>query len=159
MKHIEISRKINLGRAVTAEELKKTLMSRLENVIEVQETSGNAEQFHVSGSTGAPVSMTRYAQVDIDATITTDDSHARILLNGYVRTAPSLMILYGVLFFVLLCVGLLPGFVDTSIDGDAGDALIFVLIGMFLVYDINRRLAEPQEQIESILESMNTLYS
>lgn len=159
MKHIEISRKINLSRAVTAEELKKTLMSRLENAIEVREESGNAERFHVSGSTGAPVSMTRYALVDIDATITADDSHARILLNGYVRTAPSLMILYGVLFFVLLCVGLLPGFVDTSIDGDAGDALIFVLIGMFLVYDINRRLAEPQEHIEAMLESMDTLYS
>ncbi len=158
MKHIELSRKIALSRPVSAEELKKNLMSRLENVLELQETTPGAEQFHVTGSTGAPVSMTRYAQVDVDVTLAVDESTARIIISGYVRTAPSLMILYGVLFFVLLCVGLLPGFVDTSIDGDAGDALIFVLIGMFLVYDINRRLTEPEEQMKAALESMNTLF-
>lgn len=158
MKHIEISRKITLGRDVTAEELKKAMLGRLEHTIEIQGVKGGAEQFHISGSTGAPVSMTRYAQMDLDVIIMVEGHTARLLVNGYVRTATSLMLLYSILFFILLCVGLLPGFVDTSIDGDAADALVFVLIGMFLIHDINRRLAEPQEQLEAVFDSLNTLF-
>lgn len=159
MKHLEVSRKILLAKDVSTDDLKKALLERLERSIEIENIKGSAESFHIAGTTGAPVSMTRSARLDLDVTIALEQGAVRILVDGYVRTALSLTILYGALFFVLLCVGLLPGFVDTSIDGDAADALVFVLIGMFLVYDINRRLVEPQEYVAQALESLNTLFS
>ncbi|MFN3826066.1 MAG: hypothetical protein ACK4NR_00400 [Micavibrio sp.] len=159
MKHIEVSRKIVLSKEVSSDDLKKAFLERLERAVEIENIKGGAEHFHVSGTTGAPVSMTRSARLDLDVTIAMDQGTARILIDGYVRTAMSLTMLYGALFFVLLCVGLLPGFVDTSIDGDAADALVFVLIGMFLVYDINRRLEEPREYLNQTLDSLNTLFS
>lgn len=159
MKHLEVSKKILLAKKVTAEELRAALVARLEKTIDIEKISDGNEDFSVSGTTGSPAGLTRHARLDLDVSIKFDGNAARILISGYSRTARSLMLLYWLLFFLMLLVGLLPGSIETSGDSSgATDALVFLIFGIFIVMDVNKKLAEPQDFIKSTLESLNTTF-
>lgn len=159
MKHIEVSKKILLGRKTSAEELKASLVTRLEKTIDIEKITDGVNEFSVVGTTGSPAGLTRHARVDLDVSIVFDANVARIMISGYARTARSLMVMYWVLFILMLVVGLLPGSIETGGDrSGAIDALVFVIFGIFIVMDVNKKLTEPQEALETALESLNTRY-
>ena len=159
MKHIEVSKKIILSKPVDAATLKEALVERLEKIIEIESLSDGTESFSVTGTTGAPDSITRHARLDLDVSLRFEDDIARILISGTARSARSLMVLYWALFLVMLFVGLLPGSIETSADASgAMDALVFVIFGIFIVIDINNKLSEPKENLSTALESLNTRF-
>jgi len=161
MKHIEVSRKINLTRDVSPAELKDALLERLAKVIMIEESAGDAEQFTLSGTSGPPRSLTRHARLDLSASINYDSSEkvARIILSGYGRTARSLVVVYFVLFFALLLLGLLPGSVSTSMEESGPmDALIFLLLGVFIIFDTNKKLADLRDSLNDALASLDTAF-
>lgn len=159
MKHIEVSKKIMLGKKTSAEELKAALVTRLEKTIDIEKIADGANEFSVVGTTGSPAGLTRHARVDLDASIVFDATTARILISGYARPARSMMVMYWILFILMLVVGLLPGSIETSGDrSGAVDALVFLIFGIFIVMDVNKKLAEPQEALEIALESLNTRF-
>jgi hypothetical protein len=159
MKHIEVSRKIALGKKASAEELKAALITRLEKTIDIEKLTDGANEFSVVGTTGSPAGLTRHARIDLDVSIKFDAETARILISGYSRTARSLLAMYWILFLLMLVVGLLPGSIETSGDrSGAVDALVFLIFGIFIVMDVNKKLAEPQEFLETALQSLNTSY-
>ena len=159
MKHIEVSKKIRLEKKVSAQELKEALVERLEKVVEIEKISEGVESFSVQGTTGSPASMTRHARVDLDVSIRYEADLVRILISGHSHTARSLMLLYGLLFFIMLLVGLLPGSIETNAEtSGAMDALVFLVFGIFIVMDVNKKLAEPKEYLETALESLNTRF-
>lgn len=157
MKHLEVSRKIKLSKKTSPEELKSELLDRLGKSIAITKSSDGVSDFTVSGTTGAPASITRYARVDLDVSVRTENDIARILISGYSRPALSLTLLYGFLFLVVLVVGLLPGSIETDADASgAADALVFLIFGIYIAYDINRKISEPTENLASALESLDT---
>lgn len=159
MRHIEVSKKINLARKVTAEELRTALVERLEKIIDIEKLSTGMNTFSLSGTTGSPAGLTRHARLDLDVDIKFDANTSRILISGYSRTARSLMVIYWFLFILMLLVGLLPGSIETGGDhSGAIDALVFLIFGIFIVMDVNRKLEEPAQLLETALESLNTTY-
>ena len=159
MKHLEVSKKISLAKKVTAEELRAALAARLEKTIDIEKISDGNEEFSISGTTGSPGGLTRHARLDLDISIKFDGNAVRVLISGYSRTARSLMFMYWLLFFLMLMVGLLPGSIETGGDSSgAVDALVFLIFGIFIVMDVNRKLAEPQEFLQSALESLDTSF-
>ncbi|MCB9987884.1 MAG: hypothetical protein H6868_00965 [Rhodospirillales bacterium] len=159
MKHIEVSKKINLSQKIEADSLKEILIERLAHALDIEVVSGEGAQFKLTGTTGSPAGIARHARLDLDVSVKLDDAVARIIISGFARPARSLTLLYSTLFFFLLLVGLLPGFVETSAENSGPvDALVFLIFGIYIVMDVNKKLSEPKELLESALESLDTTF-
>lgn len=159
VKHVEVSRKIILSRKVSADELKAAFLTRIEKSMDVERATEGADEFSLNGTTGSPASLTRHARLDLDVSVKFDGNTARIIVSGYARPARSLAFMYLLLFVVMLLVGLLPGSIETSGDGSGAlDALVFVIFGIYITMDINKKLSEPREFLETALESLNTQF-
>ncbi len=156
MKHIEVSRKIALGRMVETASLKKALIDRLEKIIDIEEVSDGVENFSIKGTTGTPASITRHAMVELNFDIVNENRVARFMISGYARTSRSLMIFYSFFFLMFLLVGLLPGSIESGPDSDAVDVLVFLIFGIFIIFDTNKKLSETKDFLEDALQSLDT---
>tara|TARA_B100002003_G_C14019709_1_gene491784 strand:- start:148 stop:630 length:483 start_codon:yes stop_codon:yes gene_type:complete len=157
MKHIEASRRIKLTRDVTEDDLKKALTERLKRAFEMESFTENDRGFHIEGTTGGADNVTRHARVDLNVQLVKQNEICRIMIYGYSKMARSLLITYSVLFFLVLLVGLLPGSIETSgEDSGAMDALVLLIFGIFIFYDVNKKIEDPKGHLESILMSMET---
>jgi hypothetical protein len=160
MKHIEVSKKINIQKKVTQEEFKAALIKRLEKAIEIESIGDGVNEFKVNGTTGTPTSLTRHAKLNLDINLTYDkDKAVRILISGYSKIARSLILMYSLFFVLLMLAGLLPGSFETSYEqSGAVDALLVLLVVVFTVQDINKKLTEPREYLETALQSLDTTF-
>ncbi|GEM_PF-1234220 len=161
MKHIEVSKKIKLEKTVESADLKKALVEHLQKMIDIETIADDETHFRVTGTTGSPASITRHARIDlgVDINYSRKDNVARIIISGYARAARSLVILYSFAFFLLLLVGLLPGFYETSQEeSGAIDALFFLIFGIFIVFDVNNKLSVTRDNLEAVLESLDTTF-
>jgi len=159
MKHIEVSRKIMLTRPASADDVKRRLVERLEKTIEIDSLGEGVDKFRVTGTTGSPASLTRNARLDLDVEITLDGNVARIVISGFSRPAKSLSYLYWIMFFLVLLVGLLPGSIETSADtSDSMDVMVLLVFGMFIVFDVNKKMAEPRDFLDTALSSLETTF-
>lgn len=159
MKHLAVSRKIDLKRKATAKDIRDFFVESLERTVEVRSITDGDEDFSLQGTTGSPASMTRYAKLDLNVKIKMDKDAARIIISGYSRVAISLVVLYLFLFSIILLVGLLPGFIETDAEkSNALDALFFLILGIFVIIDVNKKLSDPKDDLEAVLESINTTF-
>lgn len=159
MKHIEVSRKIVLQRPASPVDFKQALVERLEKAIQIDSIGDGHDKFRLTGTTGSPASLTRSANVDLDIAITFDAQDVRLIISGYTRPARSLSVLYWAMFFTVLLVGLLPGSIETSADtSDSMDVLVLLIFGIFIVFDVNKKMAEPREFLATALDSLETIY-
>lgn len=157
MKYLEVSKKIKLTQPVTQEELKQAVIARLRRAFEISELREQQTSIHIGATTGGLGRMMRSARVDLDISVVKTGETARITANGYAQVAKSLIFSYCFLFLLVLLTGLLPGSVATSgEDSNALDALVFLIFGIFIFYDINRKLGEPAEYLQSVLDSLDT---
>ncbi len=156
MKYIEVSRKINLEKKVTPADLKKALVDRLDKIIEIENVSDGEIEFKVTGTTGAPSSITRHARIELDVEIHFENKLARIIISGSARAARSMSLFYCFLFLMFLLVGLLPGSIESGPDSGPIDVLVFLIFGIFIIYDINKKLEEPKGVLEAALQSLDT---
>jgi hypothetical protein len=156
MKHIEVSRKINLRKKHAAQELKASLVERLEKTMEIESIAGTDDKFTISGTTGTPSSITRHARLDLDVSVKIDGEVAKIIFSGYARAAVSLTLFYTCFFLLFLGVGLLPGAISSGAESGPLDVLVFLVLGIFVLYDTNRKLSEPREYIGEALQSLDT---
>ena len=157
MKNIEVSKRIKLTRDVNEEDLRQGLMDRMRRSFEVDSITETENGFRVKCATGGPESITRSARVDLNVRIIKQNEIARIIMHGTSNTARSLMIWYVGLFLAVLLVGLLPGSIETNgVDSDAFDTLVLMLFGVFIFYDINKKIDEPHAYLNAILKSLET---
>ena len=157
MNFIEVSKKIQLTKEATQEDIKQALLNRLRRAFKIDSLKEQDARFHFEGTTGGIKSLIRDANLKIDVSIIKNQETVRIIVEGYSSAARSLMALYSGLFFFLLLLGLAPGSIETSGDkSGAADALVFLLFGVFIFYDINRKITAPIEQLQSILNSLDT---
>lgn len=159
MKYLEVSRKITLSHPATAAEIKQTLIQRLERAIDIESIGDGDAHFSFSGTTGAPAGIVRHAWVDFDADLTVDDGVARVVVSGYARMARSQAVFYTVAFALVLLLGLLPGAISTGYDSsDAGDVMVLLILGIFVMFDVGRKLIEPRELLEAALSSVEAIH-
>lgn len=156
MKHLEVSRRIPLTKVLGTNKVKESIIFRMENAMEVKKVSSQDDVFTVKASTGAPGAVVRHADVSVDYKIIQDKEFLRILGTGRTKVSVSLVLMYVLFVLVILAVGLLPGSIETGDKGSAMDALIFLLIGVYIAFDISKKLTEPKEILEDILQSIDT---
>jgi hypothetical protein len=155
MAFIEASKKITLARAVSQDDLKQALLVRLRRAFDVDVLKEEDGGFYVEGTTGGVKSMTRHARAELTVSLLQDKETARVLVHGSTRLATSLLVSYTVLFLVVLLAGLLPGSLETSGESSgAGDALVFLIFGIFIFFDIQNKLLEPKALLQAALDSL-----
>ncbi|MCD8563342.1 MAG: hypothetical protein LRY54_04775 [Alphaproteobacteria bacterium] len=157
MKYVDVSRRFKLTRDVSVEDLKTTLTEALRGAFDVDKVEDKGDRLLVEATTGGCDSINRHARVKLDIKVLKQQEYARFLIRGTSGMARSLVITYVGLFILVLLVGLLPGSIETNgIDSNASDTLVLMLFGFFIFYDINKKVGEPTEYLESILQSLET---
>lgn len=157
MKYIEVSKRINITREASQEDLKQALLARLRRAFLVEQLKERDSKFHLEGSSGGNITFIRNARISIDIDITKNHDIGRIFIHGYSKVAKSLLVLYTALFVFILLLGLAPGSIETSGESSgAADALVFLIFGIFIFYDLNKKLDEPLEYLRAALDSLDT---
>lgn len=157
MKHIQVSRRFKLTREASQEDLKASLLDSLRGAFDIESVEDTGELLRVKGTTGGRDSINRHARVDLDIKVVKQQEVARFSISGTSGMARSLLITYIGLVVLVLLVGLLPGSINTSgLDSDAMDTLVLMLFGIFIFYDINKKVGEPTEYLHAILQSLET---
>lgn len=157
MKHIEVSKKITLSKNATQNDLKNALQERLQRSFKLSHVSEDKNGFTAHGVTHGAGGIIGHARVDLNVTIKKEKDSARIEIFGRSKMAGSLLFLYMVMFVLVLLMGLMPGAFETSAEtSEAADVLIFLLVGVFAFYDLEKKTSAPKEYLESALSSLET---
>ncbi|MCB1532782.1 MAG: hypothetical protein KDJ35_07925 [Alphaproteobacteria bacterium] len=157
MKYIEVSKKIKTK--ATQKDVQDRFLQRLEKAFKVENVKKSKTGFSLVAKSGGCKSLIRHAAMNIDATVKKDKDTVRILISGHSKMACSLLVSYTTLFFLVLVVGLLPGSIETSgEDSGALDTLVLLIFGIFIFYDINKKISEPEAYLEAVLNSLDVEY-
>lgn len=157
MKYIDVSRRFKLTREAGVDDIKSSLVESLRGGFDVDKIDDTGDKIHVEATTGGCDSINRHARVTLEIKVLKQQEYVRLLVRGTSGMARSLVITYVALFVLVLLVGLLPGSIETNgIDSNASDTLVLMLFGFFIFYDINKKVGEPAEYLESILQSLET---
>jgi hypothetical protein len=133
--------------------IKYSLMERLRGAFHVVTVGDGTESFSVA-LTGKKTSY----HCDLNIIIKTEHHKARIIIDGSAEINNSNKVFYALCILTLLVLGLFPGTINTRGQGTAVDAMVFMFLGFFVVYDMNKKLAEPEALLERVLNSVATEY-
>ena len=151
MKYIESSKLIRLGGPAEAAAIKYSLIERVRDAFHVETVGEGDENFSlVASGKRTPYHCT------LTVLVKTDDRRARVIINGEAEVNASTKIYYGLGVLALLVLGLFPGTINTSGQGSAMDVLVFLFLGIFVLHDIDRKLAEPELLLDRILNAVDT---
>lgn len=152
MKHIESSRRITLAGTVDAAAIKYSLVERLRGAFHVEVVGEGTEHFTV-----AALGKDTPYRCALNVILKTDGKYARLMVEGETGINASTKILYSLGVLALLVLGLFPGgTINTSGQGSAMDVLVFLFLGIFVIYDINRKMAEPELLLDRVLNAVET---
>lgn len=151
MKHIESSRLIPLAGAVDAAAIKNSFVARMRNIFHVETVGDGTDAFTVT-ATGKhlPCACTFNVLLKMDA------KHARLVVDGGTEITTPTKIVYTLGVLALLVLGQFHGGLNTSIGASAMDILVFLFLGIFVLYDVNRKLAEPEQLLDRVLSAVAT---
>ncbi|MFN3700558.1 MAG: hypothetical protein ACK4VI_03440 [Alphaproteobacteria bacterium] len=157
MKYIEVSKRVRLTRDVSEDDLIKVMTERLHRAFDVSNIKENDKGFNLQGTSGGGGKMMRHAAVDLNVQVVKQNEICRIMVCGTSKMSKSLVLVYSTLFFLVMLVGLLPGSIDTNGEtSGALDTLVLLIFGIFLFFDVNKKIEEPKDSILSILDSLET---
>lgn len=151
MKHIEASKLVKLASDIEPAVIKHSFVERLRGAFHIETVGEGNEHFTMTG-TGKNVPCT----CSFNVVLRTDKTHARIIVDGETEISASTKMLYVLGFLALPVLGLLPGTNIKSGGGSAIDLMVFLFLGVFILYDVSRKLAEPEILIDRILQAVAT---
>lgn len=150
MKHIESSRLIKLAGAVEPSSIKYSLVERLRGAFHVETVGEGVENFTVT-VTGRNIPC----HCTLNVLLKTDGHRARIVIDGEAEINAMTKVFYALGILALLILGLFPGStIKTSGTGTATDVLVFLFLGVFILHDINKKVAEPEYLVDRILRAV-----
>jgi hypothetical protein len=156
MRHIESSVKISGGKPVEAAAVKYSLVQRLRNAFHVETVSEGVESFSVA-ATGKTTSYVFNLNVALKA----DAAGVRVIVDGGNEVSIATRIFY--LLALMMVLGLT--FCPVASDGEAGgssmilEAMFFLVVGGFIIHDMNKKFDEPQVLLDRILKSVEVEFS
>jgi uncharacterized protein YhhL (DUF1145 family) len=151
MKHIESSKLINLSGAVETSAIKHSLVERMRNIFHIETIGEGLDNFSVS-ATGKDIPC----HCMFNVMLKTDERYARLIVDGSAEITAAIKIIYTLGVLVLLVLGLFPGTINTTGHGSATDLMVFLFLGIFILYDMNKKLAEPEIMLDRILRAVAT---
>jgi len=155
MKYFEVSKKIELSKKEPEHALKQALLDRLQRAYIVSGLKEDEHGFEVKITTGSRTSLIKNACAKVRVDVTQSDKKASFIIYGEAKLSLSLMIWYTALFFIILLVGLLDGAIESYGEkSGAMDVLVFMILGIFTMYDIDKKLTAVREMAEDSLNSL-----
>jgi hypothetical protein len=151
MKHIESSKLIPLTGTVDAAVIKNSLVARMRNIFHVETVGDGAENFIVT-ATGKHIPC----QCVFNVLLKTDAKYARVVVDGGTKITTPTKIIYTLGVLALLVLGQFHGGLNTSTGASAMDFLVFLFLGIFVLYDVNRKLSEPEYILDRVLNAVAT---
>jgi len=159
MQLIEQSRKIKLTKDVSLDDIKAALIAHLEKGLTINESQHGESRIQISAYTSGPFKFIRQARLDLTISLEKNQEILRIVVSGRAHLAHTMAAFYALLLLVVLFIGLLPGSIEThGQNSGAGDALVFIIFGLFIFYDTHNKMTEPVHYIRSVLDTMDTQY-
>lgn len=155
MKHIQYGESFALKKNTTEDILKAQLKKRLESVFIIRKLKEDGGSSTLEITSGGQSSFVRHAAITARVDLMVEDGKARIVVTAAAKPATSLSAFYALGLFIVLMLGLLPGSLNTSWDeAGAADAIIFLVIGAYIVYDIETKLNEACRLLGDVLHSL-----
>jgi hypothetical protein len=151
MKHIESSKLINLSGGVEAAAIKNSLVERMRNIFHIETVGDGAERFTLTA-----IGKDIPCHCIFNVVLKTDPKYARLIVDGDAKITAPTKILYTLGVLTLLVLGRYHGIINTSSSGSALDLLVFLFLGIFVLYDINRKLTEPEQILDRVLRAIAT---
>lgn len=151
MKHIETSKLVVLPHSVETAVIKKSLVERMRGAFHVETVGEGVESFSL-----AMMAKEIPCRCVLDVLVKTDGARARIMISGKVALNSSAKVFYALGILALLVLGLFPGLISTSGSGGALDFLVFLFLGIFILYDTHKKQAEAEILLDRILSSVQT---
>lgn len=155
MKHIESSVFVPAKKPLDAATVKYSLVQRLRNAFHVETVGEGTENFSVS----ATAKSNGYV-FNLNVAVKTDDAGARVLVDGGNEVSMGTKIFYVLSLLAVLAYTFFPAMTQSEGDSNAIlEAIFFLVVGGFIIYDMNKKFDEPQGLIDKILESVKVEFS
>ncbi|MDD9900895.1 MAG: hypothetical protein OXT65_07945 [Alphaproteobacteria bacterium] len=151
MRHIEASRKIAVAGPTDISSVKYSLVQRLRGAFHVETVGEGQESFSVTAA-----SKTSAYRFHLNVQVKTEPERARILIDGQNEISMSVKIFYVLSLLAVLILSLFSETIDPNRNGIAMNAMFFLVIGGFIIYDHSRKLEEPEKMLEKVLDSVET---
>lgn len=151
MRHIEASAKIVTTTPIDAAAVKYSLVQRLKGAFHVETVGEGNENFSVV-ATGKATSYVFHLGVVIKC----ESDRIRVLIDGGNDISMGTKIFYVLSLLAVLGISFFPGALGNS--GLSVEAMGFLVVGGFIIYDTNRKTDEPQLLLERILRSLEAEY-
>lgn len=155
MKHIECSQLIPLASPLETSTIKYSLVERLRASFHVETVGEGTENFDVN-----MMGKDSPCRCKLSIILKTDASRARVIVSGVATISPYTKIMYALGILALLVLGLFPGTINTSGQGSgATDFLVFLFLGAYVLFDMNKKIAELENLLERVLKALSTEFS
>jgi hypothetical protein len=150
MKHIEASKKIIIAGDTEVSQVKYSLMQRMRGAFNVETVGEGTESFSVTaiGKTGA------YG-FTLGIALKSDRGRIRILVDGQNALRFGTKIFYVTSLLLILLLSIFQDSLSNAPSNNiAMNAMFFLVIGGFIIFDHSKKMDEPQIIIEQILNSV-----
>lgn len=155
MKQFQFGESFALKKSITDDVLKAQLKTRLESMFKLSQFKDDGESVTVCGTSGGKKAWVRHGALSATVDVAIEDGKARFVITGEIKPATSLVVFYSLGLLTVLLIGLLPGSLNTSGENaGAADALVFLVIGAYIVYDIESKLREARRMIEEVIRAL-----
>lgn len=150
MKHIEASKKIVTSGTPDSAAIKYSLVQRMRNAFNVETVGEGGEAFSVTASS----KMATYS-FHLNVSLKCEKERARILIDGENELKMGTKVFYVISLLLVLILSLFPEAGDgAGANNIVMNAIFFLVIGGFTIYDYGKKMDEPQILIDSILDSI-----
>lgn len=149
MRHVESSIKVETPRPVEASAIKYSLMQRMRSAFHVETVGDGVEAFSLNATSKA----TAYV-FNLNVMIRCDDGRVRILIDGSNEISVATRIFYVLSLLLVLLLSLFPSVFSGEGTGFPMVAMFFLVVGSFIIYDMNKKIEEPQAILDRILASV-----
>jgi hypothetical protein len=150
VRHIEASKKIVTLGPTDPSAVKYSFVQRMRNAFNVETVGEGVESFSMTASS----KMSTYG-FSLNVSLKTEPSRVRLLIDGQNELKMATKIFYVVSLFLVLILSLMPeGGGAAHLNNVVMNAIFFLVVGSFTIYDYGQKMDEPEEIIDSILTSI-----
>ena len=156
MQIIANSKYFKAQKDVTLPQVKQSIIEKLRHSFHVETVGEGVDAFTLNLGGRRKFAGATLCHMSLNMSLAQDKNTVRLQMNGHVTVTNSAKLMYALGVLMVLIIGLFPGSIDTSGDGGPLDALIFLLIGGFIMYDMNQKLAEMEKLLSDMLTQVET---
>lgn len=161
MRKFQISDYFKVKEGAELSVIRQQLDERIGDLFKIKDLKeSNDGRIEFKAYSGCKGSLIRHTEMHVKCDMVLEDGVLRIMARGEVKTALSQTLLYSFGLLFVLLIGLLPGSLNTSWENaGAGDAAIFLIIGGYIVYDIEAKIHLSEQLLRDVVDTIRTEFA